>query len=585
MLWIGVADRSAGIADDLVLGFDGLVVGHQFKTAKFPATFTIETLLTGADVLLKPLVSAWQSLRKTDPGSRVEVRLVVSDYPSIKDKPGDATPAHSAAFLDEFERFPDRSLHAWRATNWSRLIELLRQASGLEDVDFERFLNALRVMHGAAADFVQFHKLSAEKARLAAEIANVLPKLVTDARDKDRWSREELLHELGWRDPAKTRHVHRFPVGAYVQRILDTEHSLQQALRAIHQGYVALVGPPGSGKSTLLQMALATEPNVRLVRYLAFMPGAAQGVGRGEADDFLEDVAAQMRNGGLLGLRLRDSSQHERREQFGALLKQAGERYERDGVRTIIVVDGLDHVPREERPTHSLLAELPLPAAVPTGVTFVLGTQRLDLEHLKPAVQDQAAKSGQLVTMRPLSRDAVGRMADALGLDPAVSRQRLNELCHGHPLATRYLIRALLCADEPRDLARGRDRFRRGHRIGVRVGLAGHCQRPRRQACARIHRSGRSAHAAEVARHHRGGAGNRARTLDGSPSAERNGAGLERLPQQLPPIRHLQAAHASRERRHRLLPACVPGACPTGARYARGLAAALAGAALPRACG
>lgn len=357
LLWIGVADRSAGIADDLVLGFDGLVVGHQFKTAKFPATFTIETLLTGADGLLKPLVSAWQSLRKTDPSSRVEIRLVVSDYPSTNDRPGGATPEHSAAFLDEFQRFPDRSLQAWKSTSWNRLIELLRQASGLDDIDFERFLNALRVMHGAAADFVQFHKLSAEKARLAAEIANMLPKLVTDTRDKDRWSREELLGELGWRDPAKTRHLHRFPVGAYVQRNRDTELSLLQALRAIDQGYVALVGPPGSGKSTLLQMALATEPDVRLVRYLAFMPGAAQGVGRGEADDFLEDVAAQLRNGGLLGLRMRDSSQHERREQFGALLKQAGERYERDGVRTIIVVDGLDH------PCRSCALRLPLSAA------------------------------------------------------------------------------------------------------------------------------------------------------------------------------------------------------------------------------
>nr|MDP2190897.1 hypothetical protein [Rhodoferax sp.] len=241
LLWIGVADRSAGILDDLVLGFDGLVVGHQFKTAKFPGTFTVETFFTGADGLLKPLVNAWQSLRKADPGSRVEIRLVVNDYPSIKDKPGDTAPAHSAAFLDEFERFPDRSLQVWRASSWSRLIELLRQASDLDDDDFEQFLHALRVLHGDAADFVQFHKLSAEKARLAAEIANALPKLVTDARDKDRWSREELLHELGWRDPAKTRHLHRFPVGAYVQRNRDTELSLLQALRAINQGYVALV--------------------------------------------------------------------------------------------------------------------------------------------------------------------------------------------------------------------------------------------------------------------------------------------------------------------------------------------------------
>lgn len=446
--WVGVADRSAGIADDLVLGFDGLVVGHQFKTSKFPGTFTVETIFTGADGLLKPLIHAWQCLSKDNPDARVEIRLVVNDIPSVNDKHGDATPPHSAAFLDEFERFPYRSLQEWRLSGWSRLVDLLLRASGLNEAEFERFLHSLRVVHGAAAEFGQSHKLSVEQSRLALEIARMLPKLVTDARDKDRWSRDELLQELGWRDPAKTLHIHRFPVGAYVQRNRDTEICLLEALRAVDQGYLSLIGPPGSGKSTLLQVALATEPNIRLVRYLAYVPGAAQGVGRGEADSFLEDVDTQLRNGGLVGLRLRDNSLHERREQFGALLKQAGERYERDGIRTIIVVDGLDHVPREERPTYSLLGELPLPAAIPTGVTFVLGTQRLDLAHLKPAVKEQAEKIERLVRMRPLGREAVARMADVLGLDPEISRLDVSNLSHGHPLATRYLIQALLHADD-----------------------------------------------------------------------------------------------------------------------------------------
>ncbi|MGH0337940.1 hypothetical protein ACQ7N0_00640 [Escherichia coli] len=123
-------------------------------------------------------------------------------------------------------------------------------------------------------------------------------------------------------DPTKTRHVHRFPIGAHVQRNRDTELQLLQTIRNTIQGYVALIGPPGSGKSTLLQTTLATEYNTRVVRYLAFIPGAAQGVGRGEADDFFEDISAQLRSSGLPGLRLRDSSQFERREQFGELLNK-----------------------------------------------------------------------------------------------------------------------------------------------------------------------------------------------------------------------------------------------------------------------
>lgn len=95
LLWIGVADRNAGIADDLVLGFDGLVVGHQFKTSRFPASFTVETLLTGANGLLKPLVEAWQTLRSNQPAARIEIRLVVNDYPSTSDSPGNS-PQHTA---------------------------------------------------------------------------------------------------------------------------------------------------------------------------------------------------------------------------------------------------------------------------------------------------------------------------------------------------------------------------------------------------------------------------------------------------------------------------------------------------------
>jgi hypothetical protein len=47
----------------------------------------------------------------------------------------------------------------------------------------------------------------------------------------------------------------------------------------------------------------------------------------------------------------------------------------------------------------------------------------------------------------PLSREAVYRITDALGLNAEVSRERIFEVCRGHPLVTRYLVEALLAAD------------------------------------------------------------------------------------------------------------------------------------------
>ncbi|MBF0214387.1 MAG: ATP-binding protein, partial [Magnetococcales bacterium] len=249
-----------------------------------------------------------------------------------------------------------------------------------------------------------------------------------------------------------TRHPHLFPVGAHVQRNVETEDALLQAIRIFVSGYIALVGPPGTGKSTLLQTCLATEINLRVIRYLAYVPGTGQGIGRGEADDFLDDVASQLKKTGLQGVRFRNNTSSERREHFSVLLQQAGNRYQQDQIRTLIVVDGLDHVPREENPQHSFLAELPLPASIPDGVLFVLGTQRLDLQDLKPSVRDQADATGRKVVVSPLKRKAVHRMADLLNLDTSVDRDQIFELSHGHPLVARYLIEALREADGNRRL-------------------------------------------------------------------------------------------------------------------------------------
>ena len=59
--WIGLADRKAGIADDLVLGFPEKVIGHQFKMSQFSGKISLKALLIGADGLLKPLAISWRT--------------------------------------------------------------------------------------------------------------------------------------------------------------------------------------------------------------------------------------------------------------------------------------------------------------------------------------------------------------------------------------------------------------------------------------------------------------------------------------------------------------------------------------------
>jgi hypothetical protein len=447
--WLGVADRAAGIADDIVLGFTDRVIGHQFKTSRLPGRFSLSTLLMGAAGLLVPLVTAWRQLCASSEGRVIEVRLVTNDHAMANDKLTDDSGSDSASFLLEYTAVPPPTLAQWRASRWRPFIDALEGKSGLDEQDFEQFLGALQIISNREADFGRVHRLRQDEMRLVDQIATLLPRLVTDIRDRDRWSRAELLDELGWSDDSIPRRVHLFPVGAYVQRNEETEMQLRTAIREHQSGYVSLIGPPGAGKSTLLQIALEAESQLYVARYLAYIPNAVQGVGRGEADDFLDDIAAQLRRTGLGGLRAHDDSLAQRREQFEALLAAAGRRFRDDGIRTLIVVDGLDHVPREERPQRSFLCEFPLPAAVPEGVLFLLGTQRVELNDLPPSVREQAATLARQVRVAPLSLDAVARMADLMGLDQDVDRTRLYDNSHGHPLVTRYLIEALRSADPP----------------------------------------------------------------------------------------------------------------------------------------
>lgn len=444
--WIGVGYRSAGNADDIVIGRLGRVSGYQFKSSKYPAPFTLKTLLLGANGLWKPLVGAWRSLRAEHPGQTIDIHLHTSDVPSTTDTVGTGGKAHSAAFLEEFQNKRHRTLAEWALTPWGGFVASLHVASELSPEQFEAFLSAFHVVPGMPVAQDTIARLPESQRKQVNVIADALPRLVRHVSGRETWPRALFLEQIGWTDVHSTIHSHQFPVGPFVQRNEHTERLLLAAIQSADSGYIALIGPPGVGKSTILQTSIASAPNMRVARYLAYVPGGGQGLGRAEADDFLADIVASLKLTGLYTRQIHDSSLAERRRHFASLLQAASERYKREGIRTLIVVDGLDHIPREERPVHSLLAELPNPQSVPSGVIFVLGTQRLDLANMPPSVREQSDHPSRKVGVQPLTLESVCRIADQLGLAPDVDRTKVFELTRGHPLVTRYLVEALKSA-------------------------------------------------------------------------------------------------------------------------------------------
>jgi hypothetical protein len=172
-------------------------------------------------------------------------------------------------------------------------------------------------------------------------------------------------------------------------------------------------------------------------------------LGRAESFDFLHDLVRQLKLQGFGKEILPGAEIQELRVQLERLLNEVGERYQADGLATIIVVDGLDHVPREERPQRSFLNDFPLPDSIPDGVIFLLGTQRLDLIDLPASVKDQASEEGRLIQVSPLSPSAVARLAELAGVSSDVDGALLYKKTSGHPLAVRYVIDGLQNADGP----------------------------------------------------------------------------------------------------------------------------------------
>ena len=454
LTFLALADDQAGIFDDFVIGIAGKVVGHQYKSSGKPKAVGIRSLLLGADAVIAGCARSFTMLEKQFPEGRVWLRYISLHYPATGDKGKFGVPGKdSADFFEEKRRHPDRSLAAWRAGSWKRVIDELQQASGLTERDFERFFKRLDIVLGAPATIEGNHSVDAAARKQIEALALTLGDLVGRGDGKTRWTRQELLDELGWTDRFHLRFDHRFPLGTHVQSNEASEAELEAALATHASGYISLLGSPGAGKSTLLERFVRSGPDRDVARYLAFVPGEAQGQGRGVEANFLDDVNSQLTSLGHQAGRAKDDTVEQKRETFERLLRQVGQQHTASGKRTVIVVDGLDHVPREEKPVDSFLRTLPLPQSLPDGVIILLGSQRIDLAAIPAEVRDQALQDGRRITIAPLSESAVADMAASVGLcaretDPA----QVFSVSQGHPLVTRYLLGKLLEATpEKRD--------------------------------------------------------------------------------------------------------------------------------------
>jgi hypothetical protein len=439
--------QQAEAMDDIVVATTGRLDALQLKHSTSPRGITLASLLKpaagGKLSLIRQLADGWRALKKVHPNRVLTARLVFRGMPTGLGQLNDqiAVPAG-----EDFHHF---LLEGWgihskpeHLAKWNGLREAIISEANLTQDEVANFFAE------CGFDFVNSMDQMATPwaERDLNTLTNHLLKIAAADLRPGKIEQDTLLHSLGWDSRFQIRYSHEWKIDERYQSIHATTEPLSNLLAAVVGGYAALLGTPGSGKSTTLSHTLRKTGDWRFIPYYSYLPGDVSQ-GRGEAVQFLHDLVLSLHRHGFRGSRgYATEDLTSLRSELTDLFGELGRDFEKTGRRTVILVDGLDHISREQTTTVSLLSVLPHPETIPAGVLFFLGSQTLALPGLSPAIQVSLENGNRTVAMSAMSRGEIRAFVECsllstpLDADQFTQVERLSE---GHPLSLALLVERL----------------------------------------------------------------------------------------------------------------------------------------------
>ncbi len=441
---VRLADLRAGRVDDFVLVWNKRVEGNSIKWSGDASPMNWGDLI-GAKGLVKELAEGFLELRQRWPDRTVTVRLQTNRPPSWETHANQLISAFSVAeFLREhWEKGPTAQDAEALKEAWGKI----EKHTGLFVAEYGEFIKGCIFSLGCAEppgsgpDTRDWRHYKKQFDELHKAIATWL----TNNPDLEFIDREFLFSAIGFRR-FRSGLIQRFPPPQIpYEQNSNAADRLKQRIEAVPGGYIAVTGCAGVGKSTLVQDVLSHADYPFFIPYYAFLPdGEGNPRDRGEALTFFQDVIGRLDKffPDTYSLGITDVAQG--REGIRQHMAKAHAHYVIQGRKTILLVDGLDHVSREVGLQSSILHELPRPDEVPEGFLIILSSQPQALEPGTIRADVGIAisvESGRRVEVTGLSRAEVHAIiAKVAKPTSADDRDRLNEDCQGNPLILTYLL-------------------------------------------------------------------------------------------------------------------------------------------------